>query len=77
MTIAYVTRNTPRRCNTGRLWPAEDAARDAIHTVEQLGADPILTNAVTLLIEAQKMTAAYIDLALAGPPNDNPGTPAA
>ena len=77
MTIAYVTKDCPRRCNTGLLTPAENAIRHAIHTVEQLGADQILTNAVTLLIEAQKMTAAYIDLALAGPPNDNPGTPAA
>lgn len=70
MTIVYVTKNTPRRCNTGLLTPAENAIRHAIHTVEQLGADPILTNAVMLLIEAQKLTAAYVDMALAGPPEE-------
>ena len=66
---------TEGRKGLTRLTPAENAIRHAIHTVAQLGSDQILTNAVMLLIEAQKDVAAYVDMALAGPP-EGEGQPA-
>lgn len=51
----------PRRNRLDQNVPAEKAIRDAIHAVEDLGADERLTFAVTLLGEALNSVADYVD----------------
>ena len=56
----------PRRNRTDLYSPAEAAVFDAIDTVEGLGADTRLTDAVTLLGSALDLVADYIDEQIAG-----------
>ena len=54
-----------RRIHIERLTPAERAIRDAMITVEEAGADPLLTDAVNLLQQARDKVADYVDRELA------------
>jgi hypothetical protein len=56
---------TWRRSDINRHTPAEKAIRDAVLAVEQVGADPSLTDAVQLLTQAQAKVADYVDAQLA------------
>jgi hypothetical protein len=56
----------PRRNRTDLYTPAEAAIFDSIDTVESLGADTRLTDAVTLLGSAMDLVADYIDEQIAG-----------
>jgi hypothetical protein len=51
----------PRRINTELFTPAETAIHQAIQAVEQLEAHPLLTDAVTLLTQAQSKVADHVD----------------
>ena len=51
----------PRRCQLELLTTEEYAIRNAIVLVEQLGADPRLTDAVVLLQQARDKVADYVD----------------
>ena len=51
----------PRRGRVECLSPVESAIREAIITVETAGADPRLTDAVLLLMQAQSKVADYVD----------------
>lgn len=51
----------PRRCRMDRWYPAEKDIFDAKQTVESMGADPKLTEAVVLLGKAQECVADFID----------------
>lgn len=53
--------NIPRRVRLDLNTEAELAIRHAIDKVEELGADPLLTDAVVLLDEALDKVADYID----------------
>jgi len=53
--------NFPRRCYVDKLTPAELAVRAAIHKVESVGADPLLTDVVVLLNEAAAKLADFVD----------------
>lgn len=50
-----------RRCDILRHTPAEKAITDAMATVEALGADERLTNAVVLLVAARENIANFVD----------------
>lgn len=54
-------RDLPRRCYTDLYTPAETAIRNAIITVEAVGAHPLLTDSVVLLGRAQDKVADYVD----------------
>jgi len=56
----------PRRVDTLRHTPAEAAIHNAILAVEAVGADPLLTDAVLLLSEAQEKVADFVDCYQAG-----------
>lgn len=51
----------PRRGRLECLDGSETAIREAVRAVERMGADPLLTEAVTLLGRAQEKLADYID----------------
>lgn len=51
----------PRRIRIDLYTPAETAIRAAIIAVEEAGADPLLTDAVILLGQAQSKVADYVD----------------
>ncbi|MBB5351360.1 N-acetylmuramoyl-L-alanine amidase [Haloferula luteola] len=51
----------PRRNDMLRWTPAEKAIHAALDAVEEVGADPLLTEAVTLLSNAQNKVADYVD----------------
>lgn len=59
--MATITKDTPRRIHQELLSPAELAIVAAIRSVEQMAADPRLTDAVFLLMQAQSKVADYID----------------
>jgi len=50
-----------RRIDIQRLTPAETAIRNAMLAVEDVGADPLLTDAVNLLQQARDKVADYVD----------------
>src|SRR5690349_2059222 len=50
-----------RRIDIQRLTPAETAIRNAMIAVEEVGADPLLTDAVILLQQARDKVADYVD----------------
>lgn len=51
----------PRRSRLDKLTPAEKAIRAVIDMVEQVGADPLLTESVILLGKAADKLADYVD----------------
>jgi len=51
----------PRRNRLDHLTPAETAICDAMQAVEELPADPRLTDAVSLLYEARWKVADFVD----------------
>lgn len=51
----------PRRIDVNRYVPAETAIREAILRVEEMPADPRLTNAVVLLLKAKDKVADFVD----------------
>jgi hypothetical protein len=51
----------PRRAFLNRNTPAELAIRNAVQSVEEIGAHPLLTDAVLLLQQAFNKVADYID----------------
>lgn len=51
----------PRRLRMDRLTPAERSIRAAVHSVECVGAHPLLTEAVVLLQQAREKVADYVD----------------
>lgn len=51
----------PRRAQLELNTPAELAIRSAIQAVEEVGADPLLTDAVILLGQAREKVADYVD----------------
>lgn len=51
----------PRRSDVSLLTPAETVIRDAIIAVEAVGADPLLTDAVVLLGQAQGKVADWLE----------------
>ena len=51
----------PRRCRVDLLSKGEKAIYDAVQTVEGVGADPLLTDAVILLQQARDKVADYVD----------------
>ena len=52
----------PRRARMDLYTPAEKAIREALNTVEEAGAHPLLTEAVILLGEAQDKVADFVEL---------------
>ncbi len=61
MTIMTVRGEVARRARVDLQTPAEVAITEAIAAVEQLGADPSLTNAVVSLMRARGDVADYVD----------------
>ena len=55
------TDDLPRRCFLDKLTPAELSIHNAIQAVEAAGANPLLTDAVMLLVEAKDKVADYVD----------------
>lgn len=53
--------NWIRRCDLLTMTPAEIAIRNALVAVEEMGADPRLTDAVTLLDNAKEAVADFVD----------------
>ena len=51
----------PRRCYVNKMIPAELAIRNAVLTVEELGADQLLTDAVNLLSHAKDKVSDWYD----------------
>lgn len=51
----------PRRCFVDKHVPAEKAIHEAIGAVEVMGADPLLTEAVTLLSQAKDKVSDFVD----------------
>lgn len=51
----------PRRNRIDLNTPAELAIRNAIRAVEETGCDPLLTDAVMLLVDAMEKVADFID----------------
>lgn len=51
----------PRRIRIDLMTPAELAIRDAVIAVEEVGADPLLTEAVILLQRAREKVADFVD----------------
>jgi len=51
----------PRRIDLFRLTPAELAIRNAVLAVEEMPADPLLTDAVVLLQKAKDKVADFVD----------------
>jgi hypothetical protein len=52
-----------RQSNNMQVWtPAEHAIYNALQEVEKMGADVLLTEAVTLLNNAQNKVAEYIEI---------------
>lgn len=51
----------PRRIQVEKMTPAELAIRNAVLEVEKMGADVRLTNIVNILLNAQTLTADYVD----------------
>jgi hypothetical protein len=54
--------DVPRRIQQDLMEPAELAILLAVQKVEELGADPKLTDAVVLLAQAQALVSDFIDL---------------
>lgn len=55
---------TERRARVDLFTPAETAIREAMLAVEDVGAHPLLTEAVTLLDEAQEVLGAYVTMTM-------------
>lgn len=51
----------PRRCDVLQLTPAEQKIREAIIAVEEVGAHPLLTQAVMLLDRAKNLVGDFVD----------------
>ena len=51
----------PRRSKVYEFSVGEKAIYDAIQVVETMGADPLLTDAINLLHEAQEKVADFVD----------------
>jgi len=51
----------PRHASVPHWTPAEKAISDAVHVVESVGGDVLLTDAVILLADAQRKVAEYVD----------------
>ncbi len=62
--------DTPRRNRIDKYTPAETAIAAAVQAVEEAGADTLLTEAVTLLIQAQAKVADYVDAHQPQPPEN-------
>lgn len=60
----------PRRINVSRWTPAEHAISAAMRAVEEMGADPALTDAVVLLEQAKSRVADYVDACIAEEASD-------
>ncbi len=60
--------DTPRRCHIEQNIPAELAIRAAIHAVEEVGADPRLTEVVIMLGNALRKLADFVDEGAKLPP---------
>lgn len=54
-------RNLPRRACVDALQPAELRLRIAMSSVEALGADPLLTDAVVKISEAQTLVSDWLE----------------
>ena len=54
--------NMPRRRDINLMTPAELAIRNATIIVEEAGCDPLLTEAVVLLEQAQEKVADFVDM---------------
>ena len=52
----------PRRAFINKMTPAELAIREAVLKVEEVGAHPLLTDAVNLLEQARNKVADFVDL---------------
>jgi hypothetical protein len=57
----YEIMNQPRRNNLQLMTPIEHTIFDIMQDVEKLGADILLTQAITKLHEARELVADYID----------------
>lgn len=53
--------NGPRRANLLLMCDTERAIFDAIQSVENMGADPLLTDAVVLLQQARDKVGDFVD----------------
>ena len=53
----------PRRARVDLYTPAETAIRNAMIVVEEAGAHPLLTEAITLLSQAKDKVADFVDSA--------------
>lgn len=62
----------PRRIRIDKLVPAETAIKKATDLVEELGADPRLTEAVNFLSKARMLVADVVDERAAEEPNPEP-----
>jgi hypothetical protein len=51
-----------RRCRIDLYTPAEAAIRNAVNAVEEVGAHPLLTDAVVLLSQAKDRVADFVEL---------------
>jgi len=56
-----IMKDMPRKCHINLLTPMEKAIRDALEAVEAGGADPLLTDAVSLLSQAGDKVAVFVD----------------
>lgn len=59
--VEAMIKGIPRRSQLESNTPAELAIRGAIQAVEEVGADPLLTDAVILLGQAREKVADYVD----------------
>lgn len=57
----YGELQVPRRACLESMTPAERAIYDAMQSVEHLGGDPLLTDAVTKLSDAQALVADWLE----------------
>lgn len=59
--VALDTNEIPRRCRIELMCEAEHALRRCMHIVEEMGADPHLTDAVCSIGEAMRSVADFVD----------------
>lgn len=57
-----IVNGIPRRCRVDLFTPAETAIRAAMLAVEEVGAHPLLTDAVNLLQAARDKVADFVEL---------------
>lgn len=51
-----------RRCDLTRMSKAELLLHEAVQEIEKMGADPLLTTAITCLSDAKEQVAHFIEL---------------